>query len=213
MRATTQREIMSHDDEGGSMLFVELEEEIHDLFPRLAIEVPRRFVREEHGRLIGEGARDPDTLLFATGKLGWVVISPTPETHPVEQCTGSFGGFGWTGRPVRWEQFEGHEYVLESGERRNEVETLKNEADALRTHRRTAIFVEGFQFYARESNTSVARSIQAGQETEQSRLAAAGWTENDDDLTLPYFEIDTIEYGQHRIGGSAGIRYIGRRTF
>jgi len=140
------------------------------------------------------------------------VISPTCETHPVEQRTGSFGGFGWTGRPVRWEQFEGHEYVLESGERRNEVETLKNEADALRTHRRTAIFVEGFQFYARESNTSVARSIQAGQETEQSRLAAAGWTENDDDLSLSYLEIDTVEYGQHRIGRPAGIRYIGRRA-
>jgi hypothetical protein len=212
MRATTQREIMSHDDERGSMLFVELEEEIHDLFPRLAIEVPRRFVGEEHCRLIGKGARDPDTLLFATGKLGWVVISPTPEAHPVKQRPGRFGGLGWIGRPVRREQFQGHEYILESGERRDEVETLENEADALRTHRRTAIFVEGFQFYAREANTSLTRSIQAGQETEQRRLAAAGWTENDDDLTRPYFEIDTVEYGQHRIGSSAGIRYIGRRT-
>jgi hypothetical protein len=212
MRATTQREIMSHDDECGSMLFVELEEEIHDLFARLAIEVPRRFVGEEHCRLIRKGARDPDTLLFATGKLGWVVISPAPEAYPVEQRAGRFGGFGWTGRPVRGEQFEGHEYILESSERRDEVEALEDESDTLRTHRRTAIFVEGFQFYAREPNTSLARAIQAGQKTEQRRLAAAGWTENDDDLTLSYFEIDTVEYGQHRIGRWAGIRHTGRRT-
>ena len=40
---------------------------------RLVVEVPGRFVRQQDGRTVGNGARNRHALLFAAGKLGRTV--------------------------------------------------------------------------------------------------------------------------------------------
>lgn len=69
MRAPAQRQIVGHDDERGSVLCIQFEEQIHYFLAGLAVEVTRRFVGEQHGGVIREGPSDPDSLLLSARKL------------------------------------------------------------------------------------------------------------------------------------------------
>src|SRR5262245_2033143 len=59
-------------------------EDAHDLFGRLRVEVTRRLVGEQHGRIVHQGARDGDALTLAAGKLVRTVVHAVLELHLLE---------------------------------------------------------------------------------------------------------------------------------
>src|SRR4051812_39985069 len=60
--------VMSDHANGGPAT-MEFAQEIHHLFPVLRIQISRRFVRKQYGRVTGQGPGYRHTLLLTTGKL------------------------------------------------------------------------------------------------------------------------------------------------
>ena len=142
MRAAAQFEIVGHDHERGIALAIQIEEKVRDLLAGRAVEVAGRFVGEQDDGLVREGARDPDALLFAPGKLGWVVVQPRAEPDALEQSPRRPFRVGCLRSPLRRQQFEGNEHVLERGQRGNQMEVLEDEPDPIGAQRCTLVFVE-----------------------------------------------------------------------
>ena len=66
-------------------LIVEFLEHAHDLDAGLAVEVAGRFVGQQEGRLVDQGAGDGHALLLAAGKLVGMVVGAVGESHDLER--------------------------------------------------------------------------------------------------------------------------------
>ena len=69
-----QFRVVGDDDEGLVHFVAEAEKEFVQLFGRLRVEVARRLVGQDHGRLVDEGTRHGDALLLAARKLRGLVV-------------------------------------------------------------------------------------------------------------------------------------------
>ena len=67
---------MRHQDQGGALFLVDLEEEVFYGLPRLFIQVARGLIGKEDFWLIGKRSGDRYALLLATGELRRVVAYP-----------------------------------------------------------------------------------------------------------------------------------------
>ena len=72
------------DQDDGPAGGMEVVEELDDLGAGVAVEVARRLVGEEDGRLRDEGAGDPDALLLAARQLGRLVVQAVAQAQPLE---------------------------------------------------------------------------------------------------------------------------------
>src|SRR6185436_2354022 len=64
---------------------MELAEQPENFLPGGGVEVPRRLVREDQGRVGDDRPRDRDSLLLAAGQLGRLVVQAIAEPQPL-QC-------------------------------------------------------------------------------------------------------------------------------
>jgi hypothetical protein len=94
---------------------------------RAGVEVASRLVREHDGRLGDERAGDRDALLLTAGELGGAVALAVGEADAIDEVGDAAlrGGVRASGETDR----EGD--VLLCGERREQVEALEDEADAI----------------------------------------------------------------------------------
>src|SRR3990170_2906203 len=81
-------EVVGHDDERLSVLPVEPREEVHDLRGRLAVQVPRRFVRPHDRGLVRERTGDRDALLLPRAQLRRLEVRELPEADEPEEAAG-----------------------------------------------------------------------------------------------------------------------------
>lgn len=70
-------------------LSVEALEELEDLVTGLRVELSRRFVREDQGRVVRKGHRDGHSLLLATAELIGSMNRPLPEVDEIEELLGA----------------------------------------------------------------------------------------------------------------------------
>src|SRR4030042_1448429 len=68
--------VMSYHDDGLSQFPVKALDQIPDLPRGDTVQVTRRFVRYEDGRISNDGAGDGNPLLFSTGKLFGIMVHP-----------------------------------------------------------------------------------------------------------------------------------------
>ena len=87
--ALRQLRVVRDEDDGGLAAAVDVEQEIDDLVPGGGVEIPGRFVGEQDGGIVGEGASDGDTLLLAARELRRVMMSPRSQADLGEQCVGA----------------------------------------------------------------------------------------------------------------------------
>ena len=73
LRVGRESRIVRHHADRGAV-GVQLLEEVHHRFAVLRVEVTRRLVGEEDGRLAGDGAGHGDTLLLTAGELCRIVV-------------------------------------------------------------------------------------------------------------------------------------------
>ncbi len=62
-------------------------DDVHDLLTGGCVEVARRFVGEQHARLVHQSSRDGDALTFAARKLAGSVVQAVAHAEGVEQAT------------------------------------------------------------------------------------------------------------------------------
>src|SRR2546422_757884 len=60
-----QFHIMRHEDDRGPSRLVNVPQQLEDVAAVAAVQIPGRFVGEDDRRVVGERARERDTLLFA----------------------------------------------------------------------------------------------------------------------------------------------------
>ena len=197
---------MRHDDERGSPLPIQIEEQVRDLHAGRSVEISRRLVGEQHHWLIRERSRDPHALLFTTGQLCRIVFEAVCQPDSSEKLARRRFRLGRRGRPICWQEFQRNEHVLESCQCRNQVKVLKDEADSIRPQRRSFVFIERRERNSGYLDITVTRAVEAREEPEKGRLARAGGTEHDDDLALLYLQVDSVE--DREVGVRINIRSV-----
>lgn len=119
-----QFSVVGDQDHGGLLLAVEGEQEIEHMLAIGAVEVPGRFIRHQDWRLGDEGARQRNPLLFAAGKLHWIVMSALREADPFEQFFRTLLQI-----PGVAAQLGGQQNIFKGCKCRDQLIRLKNEAN------------------------------------------------------------------------------------
>jgi hypothetical protein len=122
--------------------------DVHDLDPGLAVQVARRFISQQDGGLIDQRPRQCDALLLAARKFCRFMAQPLGQANGLQQVLRTTTALGrrYAGKE------HGELYILRRGHGRNQVERLKDEADACAPVGCQVIFVECAQLLPRYRN-------------------------------------------------------------
>ena len=154
--------------------------------PVLEVERAGRLVAEEHVGPLGDGARDGDALLLAARELRREVIEPIAEADErerlarVERVVGDLGD---------------QRDVLARGQAGDQVVELEDEADVAPPVARQLVLVGVGEVGAAIDDAAGGADVEAAQDVEQRRLAAARGAEQDDQLALEQIEVDAAQRG------------------
>ena len=85
--------------------------------------------------------------------------------------------------------------VLTRGETRDQIIELEYEPDVLAAIRRERAIAGSHQVVVAKPDDAARWRVEAAEDVEKRRLAAAGRPENDDELALEEVEIDALESG------------------
>ena len=170
-------------------------QQLHDVAPVCRVQVARRFVGEHDRRIVGERAGERDALLLAARQLRGIVMRAAGQSDFLEQRRGALPRVGDAG------DFHRHGHVLVRGQRRNEVEELEHEADLLAAQAREAVFVELRDVDLIDQHLAGRRLVEARDEPEQRRFAAARRPDDGDELTSENLKRERVE-DRERLGAA-----------
>ncbi len=162
---------------------------IQNELPVDAIQVTRGLVRHQDRRLGHERASQRHALLLTPGKLDRIMIQAVAEADAFEQLTRTNS----SGSGAAAQQFVGQEDVLFGGERGNQLVTLKDESDLAAADHGELVFAEAGDIGAVQHDAARGDRVEAGQQTEQRALAAAGSAHDGHELSGWDLEVDSAE--------------------
>ncbi len=168
----------------------EFADEFENLRGHLWIQCGGGFVEDEDFRFSGNGAGEADTLLLTAGELCGKFVRMTGEAEAVEAFIGDAGGIGG-GMAVHFLQGERH--VAVSGEMREEVELLKEEAVAAAPCE-CGGFVTGLHTVDGEG-AAVCR-LQPADDTKKRALAASAGADEREDTGIRDMQIQRVQSGE-----------------
>ena len=131
-----QVEVVGHGDQGRPGFLVQFKEQAFHGSGRIGVEIARRFVHEEQSRTVDEGPGHGDPLLFAPGQLHRVVGGPVRQPHAVQEFLRPAVDRLFTA------QFGRDHDIFETGECRDELEILEDEAHVTVAYTGPFIFIE-----------------------------------------------------------------------
>ena len=152
--------------------------------PQRRVEVRERFVEQDDGRLRGERPAQRDPLLLSPGQFVRMPVGLVDQADQLEHL----GDASATARPIAGNAVA---QVSRHGEVRKQGEILEDDTDtaalgryepALTGHRRTV-----------EHHRAAIGALEAGQETQRRRLAAAARPQQGEELSGVDLQIDGIE--------------------
>src|SRR5664280_1629376 len=79
--------VVRHDDNGGALV-MQFQQQLHDLFPGMAVQVAGGFVGDDHDRIGDQGARNRHALLLAARKLLGLVVHAVSQPDLLEHIFG-----------------------------------------------------------------------------------------------------------------------------
>ena len=180
-------QIVGNEQAGEMQRVVQLAQPATQLLAHPRVERAKRFVEQQHARLDGERARQGDALALTAGQLGRITATEIFELYQREQLIDAFSDAGGGGAlAARLDgQAEGdvvaHRHVLE------QRVMLKHEADAAiaRVDRRHVLAIE--------QDGAMIGAVEAGDDAQQGRLAAARWAEQCHQLAARDLETDRVQ--------------------
>ena len=143
------------------------------------IEITGRLVGHEHLRLAAERARDRDALLLAAGELLWIVRQACREPDAREPLAGAPGSVVGAGKLERQHD------VFQRSERRQQLERLEHEAEPASPQRRARVLGQAIERGVAEPYFARAGPVEAGEQTEQRRLARPRRADDSDRRAAP----------------------------
>ena len=95
--------VVGDDDEGLAELVAEVKEKLVEFSLVFGVERAGRFVGQDDGGTVDEGAGHGDTLLFTTGEFVGLMGGTVCQSHEVEQFLGAlFGAFLGESCDISW---------------------------------------------------------------------------------------------------------------
>ena len=141
-----------------------------------AVEIAGRLVGQDDRRIVGQRARQRHALLFAARQLRRIVMRAPGQADFLEQRAARVRGSATPAISIGTATFS---YAVSDG---NQVEELKDEADLLAAQPRQRVLAEPRDVDAVDQHRSGGRRIEAGDEAEQRRLAAARRPDDGEEL-------------------------------
>jgi acyl-CoA thioesterase-1 len=117
-------------------------------------------------------------------------MAPAREPDPVDEIARAVNG---AGRPT---QLERHLYVLQSGERRNQLERLEHESDFFTSESSPLVLIQCSEIGVVEEHRAACRCIKSREKSEQSGLAAPRGSDDCDEGALSNRERHVAEHGE-----------------
>ena len=178
--------IVRDDDERGLFFTDQLQEQLQYGDAVARIEIAGGFIGKENVRLIDDGTRDGDALLFAAGELGREVIGAVGETY-----------FGQGGECLIAMVFPrdgaGDHDIFQCGEFRQQVIVLEYVADALIAEARLLGTGERVEIDAIDDDLPRLRCFQSRQGVKQRGLPGAAGAAEEDFFPALDGEIDPFQ--------------------
>ena len=122
---TCDEGIVGYHDDGLAKFAVQILEEFHDFGPGFAVQRAGRFIGDQDGWVVDQGARDCHSLLLAAGEFVRVMVHPFLQTHQFKRAFGFLFAFmGAQSGIAEWQ-----EYIVECAGAREQVELLENKTN------------------------------------------------------------------------------------
>src|SRR3981189_299985 len=155
------------DDEQGAVLPAsQPAEQLQHLATDLGVEVGRRLVGEEDRGAVAKRPGDGDALLLPAGKIAGQEVPAVGETDGADERFRFLARL----RPANPLHVERVLDVLHRGERREQVELLEDETDALASHRGKPLGTGGIDAHAVDRDLAVRGGEDAAEDGEQGGL-------------------------------------------
>jgi len=121
------------------MFLVDLSQQGEDRVRAFRIEVPRRLICQQHGRIHGQRSRNGHTLLLATAHVTGKVVPPRRQSNALDQLLGTLTHvrIGKSSRPQH-----GNHHIFKCGKGRDQVVILKNKANGVPTQTRQVLVIK-----------------------------------------------------------------------
>src|SRR3989441_2105111 len=191
--------IVTHHDDRLAVLERQRLEEVRDHARVGGVEVAGRLVRENQRRIVGERERDGDALLLAAAQLLGQLLPFRFEADETKQRLRTRLTRRFRDARHHHRQLE----VLDRGDARNQIEELKHEPDAVQPMLLESALVHDAQVLSLDQNLPRRRPIDAAEQIEQRRLAAAARAHDGDGLALLHFPRALAQrvhfFGGHRV--------------
>ena len=187
------RIVRHHDDEP---VFRDLLQQLHNLHRGIGVQGARRLIRQENIRVVHQGAGNGDTLHLSAGHLVRFLLKLIPETDPAQSLLGTATAFGVRHTRNRQRQLHICQYRLV----RDQVIGLEDKTDGMIS---VCVPVRISELSCRSSvddQVSGAEAVQSADDIQKCGLAAAGMTQDRNELALTEFEIDSLERVHPGIG-------------
>ena len=130
-----------------------------------------------------------DALLLAAAQFFGTLVRLVRETDELEDATGAVAAFGFGAARHDHRQLE----VLDGRDARNEIVELKHEADFAKAIHLEGAFVHAADVGAIDLHASARRPIDAAEQIEQCRLAAAARPHDGDGLAVLHLPVDALQ--------------------
>ena len=163
-------------------------EQIHDVLAGLGVEVARRLVGQQHQRPVDERAGDGDTLLLTAGQLAGQAVGLAGQAHHLQHV--GHHPVDHVGALADDLQREGD--VLEHRLLLQQPEVLEHAADDL-AQAGDVPAGELVDVELRHPDVARGRRVLGEQQPHERRLARAGRSDEEDELTLVDLERDVVE--------------------
>ena len=164
------------DDHDGHTGFVRgILQQFENRLAGIVVQSAGRLVTEQQFRILGERARDRDTLLLTAGELRREIIDAGSKSD-LGQC---FPGVHRILADLR-----GQRNVLERGQVLNQIVELKNKTDLVASVGGQLAGVVFGNLFTIEKYSSFGERVHAAKDIQQRGLARAGRADDDTDLTF-----------------------------
>ena len=192
--------------DGDPQLAIELGHQRQHPRAVVGIEVAGGLVGDEQGRLVHERARDGRALHLAAGHFLWVVPQAMGDADALGQARGAAGGLAH-GHPAQ--QARQRDVVAER-QRRQQVEELEDEANALPPDAGELVVGEAFERAALERQLAGGGPIHRATEVQQCRFAATRRAHQGHEIAAVDGESDSVERADRGAATGVGPGQLGR---
>ena len=177
---------MCHHQYGGAPVLSRFVEDGQHDFDRFGIEIPRRLVSQQDGRVVCERTRDRDALTLSAGEGRRIAANALAQPDLDEQLARTPFPVGARPHPQHRDL-----NVLDRAQRRDEVVELEDERNGPRAIARGVVQTRDVQPV--DDDRPRIRAVERADEIEERALPAAGWSRQRDELARVDMEGDVHE--------------------